>query len=314
MNQRCYYQYDLKIHLQLMKIRNVVIIIICLTGVTNFLLAQQDNNPKLTDSFFGQELPGNIPQIFAPGIVSTDMYNHSSISISPDGKEIYWAMAPLDTPRRIYYSFIQNNGLWSEPEVIHFTQSEDGDCPVLSIDGKKMYFNSNRPINEGGIRRERIWCADRIEGEWGKPYPLGSEINGKHLHWQISVDKSGSIYFGSERSGSKGRDDIFYAKFSNRTYCEPVSLEESINSTEHESTPFVDPDGEYLIFCRNGLWISFKDADNNWSQAIKMGDLFDGVCPYVSPDGKYLFFLKMGIGYNDIYWVSAGIIEELRNN
>jgi hypothetical protein len=30
------------------------------------------------------------------------------------------------------------------------------------------------------------------------------------------------------------------------------------------------------------------------------------------PDGKYLFFLKMGMGYNDIYWVSANLIEKLR--
>ena len=44
-----------------------------------------------------------------------------------------------------------------------------------------------------------------------------------------------------------------------------------------------------------------------------MGDNFkNGICPYVSPDGNYIFFLKMGMGYDDVYWASAKIIEELR--
>ncbi|MBE0655258.1 MAG: PD40 domain-containing protein, partial [Bacteroidales bacterium] len=46
-----------------------------------------------------------------------------------------------------------------------------------SSDGKKMYFNSNRPIEKGGTRKERIWCAEKINGNWGDPFPLGSEIN-----------------------------------------------------------------------------------------------------------------------------------------
>ena len=292
----------------------IIFSIIFLIGVPISLSAQRTTNQNLTGPYLGQELPDNNPRIFAPGIVSTDMYNHSSICISPDGKTIYWAMAPLDTPRRIYYSSIQNDGLWSQPKIIPFTLSEDGDCPVLSFDGNKMYFNSNRPTDEGGIRRERIWCAEFADGEWGNPYPLGNEINGQHLHWQISIDMSGSIYFGSERSGSKGKDDIFYSRYSNNTHLKPISLEDNINTIGHESTPYVDPRGEYLIFCRDGLWISFRDSDNNWSKAIKMGDSFDGICPYVSPDGKYLFFLKMGRGFNDIYWVSASIIEHLKKN
>lgn len=45
-----------------------------------------------------------------------------------------------------------------------------------------------------------------------------------------------------------------------------------------------------------------------------MGEALSGICPYVSPDGKYLFFLRMGMGYNDIYWVSGKILNELKRN
>ena len=289
-----------------------LILITCLLLFTVVVKAQQNDFPKLTDPYLGQKPPGMTPELFAPWIVSTDMYNHCTVSISPDGTEIYWAMAPLDAPRRIYISKIAN-GTWTQPEIIDFTRSDDGDCPVLSPDGKKLFFNSNRPLPQGTTRRERIWCAERTATGWGVPFPLGREINDEHLHWQVSVDAKGNLYFGSERKGSKGRDDVFMAEWLNGKYKKPVSLGTEINSDAHEGNPFVAPNGSYLIFGRNGLCISFRTENGGWTKAISMGNSFrDALCPYVSPDGKYIFFLKMGMGYNDIYWVSAKIIEELR--
>ena len=51
-------------------------------------IARQDDFPKLTGPYLGQQPPGKELKRFAPGIVSP---HHSSISVSPDGKEIYWA-------------------------------------------------------------------------------------------------------------------------------------------------------------------------------------------------------------------------------
>ena len=230
------------------------LILLFLGCVIAFLLASdgicqtnQKNFPLLKGSYLGQKPPGAIPKIFAPGIVSTNWCNHCTISVSSDGSEIYWAMAPVDMPGQIYFSKIVN-GVWAEPEIVSFTQSEDGDCPVLSPDGIRMYFNSNRPLPQKNDRRERIWCV------------VGTAIN----------------------SGS------------------------------HEGCPFVAPDGSYLIFSRDGLWISFKEKTGNWTKAISMGDRFkEAICPYISPDGKYLFYLEMGMGYNDIYWVETRSIESL---
>lgn len=298
-----------------MKFRSVTPLIpffLLLLFIAVNMTAQEELSAKLTGPYLDQTPPGDIPEIFAPGIVSTEMYNHSSISISPGLNEIYWAMAPLDAPKRIYCSRYQN-GAWTAPEIVSFTRSEDGDCPVLSPDGSRMYFNSNRPIGEGTPRRERIWCVNRVEGKWQQPYPLATVINGSHLHWQVSVDRIGHLYFGSERRGTKGRDDIFFAEYSGGMFQSPISLGEHINSEEHESTPFISPDGDYLIFNRDGLLISFLNREGQWSKAVSMGALYDGICPYVSPDSKYLFFLKMGMGFNDVYWVSAKIIEELKS-
>jgi len=286
-------------------------VIALLFASDGFCQAGQKDFPLLKGSYLGQKPPGAIPKIFAPGIVSTDWYNHCTISISPDGSEIYWAMAPLDMPGRIYFSKIVN-GVWTKPEIVSFTQSEDGDCPVLSPDGVKMYFNSNRPLPQNNGQRERIWCVERTQEGWGNPFPLGPEINDQHLHWQISVDARGNLFFGSERSGTKGRDDVFMAGNTDGVFQKPLSLGTAINSSSLEGCPFIAPDGSYLIFCRDGLWISFKGKNGSWTKAISMGDRFkEAICPYISPDGKYLFYLGMGMGYNDIYWVETRSIESL---
>lgn len=288
-------------------------VVILITIVSSCYAGDQRGDfPVLRGPCLGQEAPGMKPEIFASGIVSTDLYNHCSVSIAPDGSEIYWAMAPLDTPRRIYVSRMID-GKWSKPSIVHFTESDDGDCPVLSPDGNRLFFNSNRPLPSGTTPRERIWCTERTTEGWGDPFPLSAVINDAHLHWQVSIDNAGNLYFGSEREGSKGRDDVFVAELVNDQYRKPVSLGSAINSDAHEGCPYVAPDGSYLIFARGGLWISFKQENDRWMKAIWMGDDFtDAVCPYVSPDGQFLFFLRMGRGFNDVWWVDARVIEELR--
>ena len=262
-------------------------------------------------SYLGQKPPGAEPEIFAPGIVSTEQYNHSSVTISPDGREIFWAMGPLDCPRQIYSSKRNAEG-WTEARIVPFTKEDDGDCPFLSPDGRTLYFNSNRPVLPGGTRRERYWYAQRTSDGWSEPKPLGLGINGQHLHWQCSVDGEGNFYFGSARAGTKGRDDIFTTKLADGgTGPAPVSLGEAINSDQHEGCPYVAPDGSYMLFARGGLYVSIRKSDGSWSEAANLGETFKkAICPYVSPDGKYLFYLVMGRGFNDVYWVDAGCVKD----
>ncbi len=61
------------------------------------------------------------------------------------------------------------------------------------------------------------------------------------------------------------------------------------------------------------IYISFKDDNNNWGAPFNFGNIinsseFDGVAT-VSSDGKYIFYIH---NHQDIYWVDAKIINELR--
>jgi Tol biopolymer transport system component len=287
-----------------MSLARPLIAIVLVAGVP--AQARSSDWKELRGPYLGQKPPGAVPEIFAPGIVSTDDVNHCSVAVSPDGREIYWAMGPLDHPKRIYVSTQADIG-WSEPEVLSFTEDQDGDCPVLSPDGQKLYFNSNRPSSPGAGRRERYWVAERAGDGWSEPRPLGPAVNEDHLHWQASVDRQGRFYFGSEREGTKGRDDIFVVSLDDGEESRAVSLDGPINTELLEGNPYVAPDGSYLIFDREGLFISSRSGDGSWGTPRSLG--IEGTCPHVSPDGKYLFFLKMGMGYNDVYWVDARVLS-----
>ncbi len=254
--------------------------------------------PKLAGPYLGQTPPRAVAQLFAPGIVKS---SHASLTISPDGTEIYWSAGAIFVTRLV-------NGQWTKPMPLPFTLDGGGDGPKLSPDNRRLYFNSDRPRRPGDAKRERIWCAERTADGWSEPFPLGPEINDEHLHWQVSVDDRGNLYFGSERRGSKGLDDVFVAVPRAGGYEKPVSLDAAVNSDAHEGSPFVAPDGRYLIFLRDSdLWISFRGEGGRWRPSRRLMAPEGAVCPYVSPDGKYFFFLKFERDTQtfSIYWMDA---------
>lgn len=266
-------------------------------------VVQADDFPTLTGPYLGQKPPGRSPELFAPGIVAS---GHASVTISNDGTEIYWA------DDRIYLTRYES-GRWTKPEPLPFsTEDTHDDSPKLSPDNRKLYFNSDRPRRPGDSRRERIWCAERTAGAWGEPRPLGPEINDAHLHWQVSVDREGRLYFGSERQGTKGKDDVFVAEPRDGGYAPPVSLNGAVNSSAHEGSPFVAADGRYLIFLRDSdLWVSFRGNDGRWEPAQRLPAPEGAACPYVSPDGEHFFFLRFdqdasGAYHPRVYWMDAG--------
>ena len=277
-------------------------IAIGLTLVAAAAPAVPDEFPALSGPYLGQRPPGRTPVVFAPGIVTS---RHSSVTISSDGTEIYWS------DDRIYGTRYEN-GRWTAPAALPFSRLEDGDDgPKLTPDDRTMYFNSDRRRGPGDSRRERIWRVERTADGWGEPRPLGPEINDEHLHWQVSVDSGGRLYFGSERRGSKGEDDVFVAVPRDGGFEKPVSLDAAVNSAAHEGSPFVAPDGRYLIFLRDSyLWISARSEEGRWLPARKLDTPEGAACPYVSPDGKVLFFLKAqrtasGSYTHDIFWMNA---------
>ena len=303
--------------------------------------------PVLKGPYLGQKPPGLTPEIFASGIISTNM-NAAKIAFSPDGQRMAFTLMNYN---HSFYALVfvrQKNGVWSKPEVAPFSgRYHDGE-PHFSLDGTRLFFNSNRPLEGQEPRKDfDIWVVQGNKSGWGMPVNLGPPVNSDKNEVNPAVSQNGNLYFSSNRDGGKGKNDIYLSKLIDGKYAEPENLGDAVNTSFFESGPYIAPDESYIIFNRyrsptgNGLHISFRTDDGSWSKAVNMGETINkennGFHGFVSPDGKYLFFTgsrrphlphadhnlsydeiveifnSPGNGSTNIYWLDASVIAELKS-
>ena len=70
------------------------------------IFSQQSDFPKLTGPYLGQKPPGIIPEIFAPGILSTDA-NEFNAAFTPDGEQVHFTVN-TDTGQSIIMIQLEN--------------------------------------------------------------------------------------------------------------------------------------------------------------------------------------------------------------
>jgi hypothetical protein len=272
--------------------------------------------PELRGDWLGQPEPDDTPALFAPGIVSGYAYEseHSPVAFSPDLNEAYWTQkfrGPLMFSRRV-------NGLWTPPRPVSFMSPWGDGEPILSPDGRRLYFLSFRPLTPGGRSdKENIWSVEREGDGWGEPKPEAPAVNAFDHHWLFSVSADGTLYFSAARDGGAGGRDIYAARMVDGVRQAPQSAGPAINTAGDEHMPFIAPDGSYLLFVTRPpqgqfqFKISFRDGAG-WTAPVGLGEkiarIQQGLCPMVTPGGRFMFFLGQG----DIYWVRADFIEALR--
>ena len=296
-----------------------------LLGLTVVLSsAARPETPDAHGEYLGQEPPGMTPEIFAPGIVSTEKKELNSV-FTPDGKEFYFSLS--QEGRYIIMVMRQENGRWTDAEVASFSKDYRNVDMAVSSDGQRLYFGSNRPRNGESAPREGfdIWVVNRMGSGWGEPENLGPLVNAGEHQIYPTVTEDLTLYFQSRREGNIGGSDIYRSRWVDGKYARPENLGDAINSEANEGDVLIAPDESFLIVSTRGLpdslggsdlYISFRRPDGTWTKVKNMGTTINSeateYCPMLSPDGKYLFFTSTRSGDGDIYWVDAKIIEEMK--
>lgn len=325
------------------------ILFLVLLGFNGIIYAQTENNfLNSKDAYFGQKTPGLIPEIFAPGIVSTGM-SEINACFSPNNKEFLYSII-MPNRQFVIMSMIYKDNKWTEPEVASFSGKYSDADPFITIDGKWLYFVSKRPIDKKQTTKNDwdIWRLENINGKWSNIERLNSDINSEADDIYPTLTKQGTLYYSSGRLGKNNRD-IFYAKSNGREFEVSIKLSDTINS-HWEGDIYISPEEDYMIFRSfgrkegSGLYISFNN-DGHWNLPQRMGKEINKtgreLCPIVSPDGKFFFFTsnRMSLkekssenlsyskikkdfidsynhpkmGKNDIYWMDVKIIENYKN-
>ncbi|MFC2119239.1 hypothetical protein ACFLTI_08690 [Bacteroidota bacterium] len=267
----------------------------------------------LNTPYFGEEPPGLVPKLFAPGIISTHGNFEFTCTFTPDGKEFYFTRrADEGGINVIMVSKLEENG-WTAPDTVEFSKTGWNNEPHITPDGKKLYFGTTRVKPGEENPSYGIWVTNRIGQKWGLP---GFATDGMY----VSATYDGSIYLTDISGQTEG--GIVKISIKDDTFQKPVRLGGGVNNPVNGVHPCISPDEKFILFdCyRKGgfggegdLYVSFKDESGKWSDASNLGGQVNGpgidFCASISPDGKYIFYTKN----RDIYWVSAGIIDKIRD-
>ena len=274
------------------------------------LCQRQESFPNLSGPYMGQSPPGNEPEVFAPGIVSTGLYDRD-VAIMPDGNEFYFGVIVGNNTYSTIMVSKQIGGRWTRPEVVSFSGNPEYRElePFISTDGKHFFFVSNRPDTARGETEGGdwdIWATDRIDDGWGEPYNLGPPINTDDGEFFPSMTRDGTLYF--TRGGVLSRANFIYrSRLENGAFSEAEKLGPEVNSTQGQFNAFIAPDESYIIvptfgrqdsFGGTDYYICFRNKDDTWSDPINMGEKINTAggmewSPYVTPDGKYFFFMSI---------------------
>ncbi len=140
-------------------------------------------NDKLSTVYLNQELPGAIPVIFAPDLISKMGVFEYPCSFSADMKEMYFGVNMLNENKKEKYILQvkrQNDGTWSSPQKLSFTGFSEME-PILSADNSKLFFSVLS--NSKKYKPHDIWYVNRENDGWGKPVKLNEDINTKKYEY-----------------------------------------------------------------------------------------------------------------------------------
>ncbi len=285
----------------------LIIFFLFLTGYkkhdTTFIQLQKNNNALNNQN--------GKPVIFGKGVISTED-DEFGASFTPDGKTCYFTIKSPSTISSnvmvICYSHFEN-GKWGDPEIAPFSGKFKDFSPSISPDGQKLFFISNRPVDEKRKFDTNIWLVEKSGEGWSEPKNIGSPVNTAGWELGCSVTNDGTIYFSS--TGATGNADLYCSKFADGKYQKPDSLGEAVNSPYSETDPFIAPDESYILFSSQGrpdalsdvgasvnyprgdLYISYR-KDGKWTIAKNLGPAVNSTSeesnPSVSHDGKTLYF------------------------
>lgn len=260
-------------------------------------LSEINNFPVLEGPYFGQKPPGLIPEVFAPGIVSTEEHLENVVTFLPDMKELSFTRSGGKYKKPTLFVMQNKNNRWSRKFV-------------LPTDEKKYEERFNPALSE--MKRHEAFKDIPITG--------------------FTVSAKGTYYFYFIDFERGGIGHMSYSRLIDGKYETPQKMSKAINRGKYIAHPFIAPDESYLIWDAEiegestpDIFISFRQKDGSWGTAINMGDQINTPLyeqhARVTPDGKYLFFWKgdvkvreEGSSYviGNPYWVDAQIIEHLR--
>jgi len=282
------------------------------------------------ERLFGQAPPGDEPVKFWPDILAAGACPHGQLAFSADGREVFWSAIRLDGREQTIYHSVFDGTAFSKPVIAPFAAPSGNGGAAFSPDGKRLYFSAELPPTDGSSpARTAICYIERTGAGWTKPTLIESTIDNTMTKGQLSVARSGNIYF-SGRVLTERTPAIYVCRYTDGGYSSPEKLRGPIEEVPLLVDPWIDPDERFLLVsCAppegppmlTDIGVSARQADGMWGKPARLGPAVNTEAferfPSLSRDGKCLFFIRSTspqfVGDQAYFhWVDAKILEDLR--
>lgn len=211
----------------------------------------------------------NISPLTAP---VNDAYNNGTACMNKAGNELYFTRCGSEGKEndycKIYVSFKDVNGNWSEPQLLNFFEDTvNVQQPFISPDGRELFMSADSRDGYGG---KDLYVSTRTADGWSTPVNLGAIINTSGDEVFPTLNEEGILYFSSNGHAGMGGLDIFYSKKNGSKWSAPQNLKYPLNSSSDDFALIFEKlnDGEKDTIRSKGYLTSSRPggagADDIW--------------------------------------------------
>lgn len=233
---------------------------------------------------------------WAPAGVSSELFE-SHAAFDPRTGDLYFVRSSKSfSGWRILTSHCDGKA-WTTPRPAPFAAAGAEADPWFTPDGKSVYFISTRATGRQKSKDLDIWRADRAaDGRWKTPVRLPEPVNSDEAEWFPRLAPDGWLYFGSNRPGGFGKNDIWRAREAAPGQWTVENAGPAINTAGDEYEPLPSPDGQRLIVMADGGLYESRMTPQGWSPRVKLGPDVNvngsELGALFSPSGKSLMFAR----------------------
>lgn len=195
-------------------------------------------------------------------------------------------------------------------------------CPVVSPDGKRLYFTRwKHPDNLGAMKNQDIWVAQLGDkNKWEKATLFPAPINNEENNAVCGISPNGKTMllnnvYGKDGQMEKGVSLSFKLRTGDWSFPKPIRIQNFKNKSEYSEYTLA-PNGKVLLMTTEmkdsyggkDIYVSFLKSDDTWTEPRNIGPVVNTgepeSTPFIAPDGVTMYFSTSGhVGYgnNDIF-------------